>query len=104
MQEFPSKFLNPAFCHLISLIDLSFKIGTPLFFEEHLLIIGRSLETASSGKSVYIGEKTIAPILCKRNLHSLAILLLIRGGSTCLSLRQPKVYDVMLLGNQQLQD
>jgi hypothetical protein len=40
MQEFPSKFLNPAFCHLISPIDLSFKIRILLFFEDYLLIIG----------------------------------------------------------------
>jgi hypothetical protein len=97
MQEFPSKFLNPAFCHLISLIDLSFKIGTPLFFEEHLLIIGRSLETASSGKSVYIGEKTIAPILCKRNLHSFEHSPLIRGGSACLFFGQTGVKGATLL-------
>jgi hypothetical protein len=35
-----SKFSNPAFCHIISPIDLSFKIGILPFFEEHLLIIG----------------------------------------------------------------
>jgi hypothetical protein len=31
MQGFPSEFSNPAFCHLISPIDLFFKIGTLLF-------------------------------------------------------------------------
>jgi hypothetical protein len=35
-----SKSSNPTFRHLISPIDLSFKISTLLFFEEHLLIIG----------------------------------------------------------------
>jgi hypothetical protein len=40
MQVLTSKFFNPAFCHLINPIDLSFKTGILLFFEEHLLIIG----------------------------------------------------------------
>jgi hypothetical protein len=35
--------------------------------------------------------------LLKRNLHSLAVLPLIRGGSDCLFLRQTTVYDAMLL-------
>ena len=33
----------------------------------------------------------------KRNLHSSEVLLLIRGGSDCLFLRQTTVYDAMLL-------
>jgi hypothetical protein len=40
MQGLPSKFSNPAFCHLISLMGLSLKIWIPLFSEEHLLIMG----------------------------------------------------------------
>jgi hypothetical protein len=40
MQGLPSKFSNPSFCNLISPMDLSFKIGILLFFEEDLLIIG----------------------------------------------------------------
>jgi hypothetical protein len=40
MQRLPSNCSNPAISHLISPIDLSFKIGTLLFFEEDLLIIG----------------------------------------------------------------
>jgi hypothetical protein len=39
-QRLPSKFSNPAFCHLISPIDSSFKIGILIFFKEPLLIIG----------------------------------------------------------------
>jgi len=33
----------------------------------------------------------------KRNLHPLAVLPLIRGGSDCLFLRQTTVYDAMLV-------
>jgi hypothetical protein len=37
------------------------------------------------------------PMTFKRNLHSLAVLLLIRGGSACLFLRQTKDRDAMFL-------
>ncbi len=90
MQEFPSKFSNPAFCHLISLIDLSFKLGTLLFFEKPLLISGWSLQEPFRGKFVCMGGRGNDPMTFKRNLHSLGCLLLIRWGSACLLLRQTR--------------
>jgi len=41
MQVLTNKFFNPAFHHLISPIDLSFRIRILLFFDEHLLIMGK---------------------------------------------------------------
>ena len=52
--------------------------------------IERSLQKGSSGEGVYIEGKGDNPILLKRNLQSLGCTILIRGGSACLFLGQPR--------------
>ena len=43
------KFSNPAFPHLIKLMDLFLEIGFLPFLEEYLLIMGQNLQRSSSG-------------------------------------------------------
>ncbi len=56
-QWFTSRFSNPAFRHLITLLSLSLKLELLLFSEGPLLIAGRSLQKASSEEGVYNGRK-----------------------------------------------
>jgi hypothetical protein len=51
MHGLASKFSNPVFHHLIKLMDLFLEIGFLPFFEEHLLIMGRSPQRASLGET-----------------------------------------------------
>jgi hypothetical protein len=62
-----------------------------------LLISGWSLQDTFCGKLVCMGGRGHDPMTFKRNLHSLAVLLLILCGSACLFLRQTGVRDAMFL-------
>ena len=77
--------------HLISPIGFSIKTRILTFSETPLVITAWSLHRASSWEGrLQWKEGEMILWLFKRNLHSLAVLLLIRGGSACLFLRQPK--------------
>ena len=56
-----SKFSNLAFGHLINLMGLFFKIGILPFFQEPLLITGRSLQKGSSEQDIYMEGKNSNP-------------------------------------------
>ena len=92
-----SRFSNLALAPLISLMRLSFRIGILLFSEGPLLVMGWSLWRMSFGKTPTKQEREITLTLFKRNLQSLAVLLLILGRSACLFFGQMRVHHATLL-------
>jgi hypothetical protein len=71
MHGLASKFSNPVFHHLIKLMDLFLEIGFLPFFEEHLLIMGRSLQRTSSGERRLYGRRKIYPYTFLKEIFSL---------------------------------
>ena len=90
MQGLPSKFSNPAFCHLISPIDLSSKSGSSHFPGSLCRLRGEVFRRDLLGRASTLRGKQITLYFLKRNLQSLECTILIRGRSACLFFGQPR--------------
>jgi hypothetical protein len=92
------KFSNPVFHLFIRPIGLSLIIGIPLIFREGSADFGmKSSGDILRGSLSAWDEGGHDPMTSKRNLHSLAALLLVRGRSACLFFGQMRVHHATLL-------
>ena len=96
-QGLTDKFPKPSFRFLNNSTGIFPKIGIPSFWRNFCWLRSEVFRRHLLWRRIAWKNKETVLFFLKRNLHSLVVLLLIRGGSPCLFLRQTRVHAAMLL-------